>query len=378
MDTLSKKERKQYRRKHGIPREEGVLRDGAAEAPHPSRGGSRGYPPWYRDRMIMMKKLGQYIPKCFCSDRSIRRWVKKGVIPKEMTGNKAKRGMSGHHRFLLALFKKVYPHATNNQCAVFIACHSHDNAVFTKRVISEALKDMGMTRKRASTTAYQAFTPENLELHHRFWHFSFPAGIQGVPRKDLIDVDEMAIELKDANLNYGHAVKGLRVRKIGNYGRGNVKLSLIMAIEAGDPELESHEEGSIDNPRIWGRVSTDAGTSVENYVDFLNLDLMDKFEPNERQRTIMHDNLRSHKADEVVDAIYNRGHRVICRVPYRPHEAPIEFAFDMFACGIRNRWKHIKNEKNLVDECNKLLESKDGLSGFDKLFWDCGYKYNGN
>ena len=31
-------------------------------------------------------------------------------------------------------------------------------------LISNALRDMNMTRKKASTTAYQAFTPENLLL----------------------------------------------------------------------------------------------------------------------------------------------------------------------------------------------------------------------
>ena len=162
-----------------------------------------------------------------------------------------------------------------------------------------------MTRKRASTTAYQAFTPQNPRLHHRFWTYPSPAGINGTPRKVLLDADECAIELKDANLNYGHAVKGMRVRKVGNYGRGKCKISLIMAIEAGDPGLRAEEEGSTENPRIWYRLSTDAGTSTKNYVDFLSLDLMDHFKYDKMQHTLMHDNLSSCKSDEVIDAVYN-------------------------------------------------------------------------
>lgn len=87
----------------------------------------------------------------------------------------------------------------------------------------------------------------------------------------------MALEIKDANMNYGHAVRGMRVRKIGNYGRGRAKITIIMAVEAGDPDLGAEVEGSIERPRIWYRLSTDAGTSIENYVDFLNENLMDHF-----------------------------------------------------------------------------------------------------
>ncbi|KAL7546345.1 hypothetical protein ACHAWF_009691 [Thalassiosira exigua] len=235
---------------------------------------------------------------------------------------------------------------------------------------------MGMTRKKASTTAYQAFTPENIVKHHRFWTYPAPAGIRGVPRRRLIDIDECAVELQDASLNYGHAVRGLRVRKIGNYGRGQVKFTLILAIEAGDPDLLPHEEGSIENPRLWYRLSTDCATGIDNYVNFLNHYLMDDFWANEKYRTLLHDNLSSHKSEEVVDAVFERGHQVICRVPYRPHEAPIEFAIEQFASEVRDRWEVIKNDKDLNRECRNILDSKSGMKGFNQLFIDCGYNFD--
>ena len=68
----------------------------------------------------------------------------------------------------------------------------------------------------------------------------------------------------------------------------------------------------------------DAGTSNIACIDFLENDVMDDFFEDEPQRTIMHDNLSSHKPPEVVEVVYKRGHRVKCRVPYWPHEAPIE------------------------------------------------------
>lgn len=89
----------------------------------------------------------------------------------------------------------------------------------------------------------------------------------------------------------------------------------------------------------------------------------------------MHDNLTSHKADEVVDAIYTRGHRVLCRVPYRPNEAPIEWVFDQLACEVRRRWAVIKTEEDLVKQIHNIIESRAGLGGFDDLFKDCGYTW---
>ena len=83
--------------------------------------------------------------------------------------------------------------------------------------------------------------------------------------------------------------------------------------------------------------------------------------------------LSSNKSDEVVETIYSRGHRVICRVPYRPNEAPIEWAFDQLACEIRRRWNVIKTEEDMVREIHNIIASRAGMGGFDDLFKDCGY-----
>ena len=235
---------------------------------------------------------------------------------------------------------------------------------------------MNMTRKRASTTAYQAFTRKNLHLHFRFWNYTFPGGIVGVRRRDLLDIDEMALQLKDANANYGHAVRNCRCRKVGHYGRGKFKITIIMAVEAGDPDLDPQELGSVARPRIWYHVSIDAGTSTEAYLKFLEYDVLDKFDENERQRTIMHDNLSAHKSPEVAELVYSRGHRVICRVPYRPNEGPIEFVFDMLECEIRRRWERIHNETQLIEAVHDILQTRKGISGFNKTFIKCGYEYD--
>ena len=82
--------------------------------------------------------------------------------------NKREEDMPGHHRLLLALYKKIYPQASNGACAVFIATHSDDNRVFTDNGINRALKDMSMPRKKAST--FKDSSQHNLQLHHKFWN----------------------------------------------------------------------------------------------------------------------------------------------------------------------------------------------------------------
>ena len=212
---------------------------------------------------------------------SIRRWEKRPV-PYEMTGGKQTQAMAGHHWFLLAIFKKICPQAKHYHSATFIAIHLHDHCVFTDIEISKALRDMNMTSKRASTTAFQAFTPTNLKRHYNFWHKPFPAGIADVLQKDLLDADEMGIDISDACASYGHAVKKIPLQKLGNYGRGQFKLTLIIAIEAGDPKLEPDKLGSVDSPQIFYHLCTDADTSTKTYLDFLKYDVMDKFAENER------------------------------------------------------------------------------------------------
>jgi len=73
-----------------------------------------------------------------------------GPLKRLGAGGKKSRAMSGHHRFLLAFFKKVCPHAMHTHSSVFIAIHSHNGRVSINVKICLALKDMRMTWKKGS------------------------------------------------------------------------------------------------------------------------------------------------------------------------------------------------------------------------------------
>jgi len=204
----------------------------------------------------------------------------------------------------------------------------------------------------------------------------FPGGITDVPLVRLMDGDEMSFHLGEANPTYAHGVRGLRVRKGGHYGRSKNKIFVVMFIEPGDPSLGKDEKGSKQRPRIWYKVSTGSGMTIEGYKSFLEDEVLGKLRDNEPQRTLMHDNLSSHKAPEIYDTIYDAGHRVICRPPYRPFEAPIEWVFNQLASAVRRKWKEITNEKELIVEIIRIIEERDGIGGFYELFEMCGYFSN--
>ena len=107
----------------------------------------------------------------------------------------------------------------------------------------------------------------------------------------------MAIIIDDANMKYGHAVKGARVRKVGHYGRGRGKVTVIMFVEPGDPALPADELGSIERPRIWYDVNTERGTTSAKYEWFVETKLLNRLKRDEPSRVFMHDNFVSHKTD---------------------------------------------------------------------------------
>ena len=115
-------------------------------------------------------------------------------------------------------------------------------------------------------------------------------------------------------------------------------------------------------------MSTDVGTTTAVFKDYLDHDVIDNFEPNEPPNTFLWDNLGSHKADEVAELVYSRGHHILCRPPYRPHDGPIEWVFDQLACELRLRWNVINCDRDLIREINNIFTNLRGCdSTFQKL-----------
>ena len=82
------------------------------------------------------------------------------------------------------------------------------------------------------------------------------------------------------------------------------------------------------------------------------------------------DNLRAHKSPEVVYMIYQAGHQIIPRAPYRPCNGPIEYVFNDLECGLKTCMHEIRTLQDLMRKTQQVFA---GLHGFDALFTHCGY-----
>jgi len=68
-----------------------------------------------------------------------------------------------------------------------------------------------------------------------FWTEPWPVRIHGVPWRTLVKIDEFGLHLNAANKKYGSSPRGLEIRKPGNYDRGDFKLTILLAVETGNP-----------------------------------------------------------------------------------------------------------------------------------------------
>jgi hypothetical protein len=102
---------------------------------------------------------------------------------------------------------------------------------YSKEQVFKKITELGMTNKRASTEAPQAFEPRNTLKFRRQstvldsrWSLGW---YRSQRRRRLLDIDEFVIALQKINPNSGHAHTSIRSRKPGNYCR-DTKLTCLL------------------------------------------------------------------------------------------------------------------------------------------------------
>jgi hypothetical protein len=227
-----------------------------------------------------------------------------------------------------------------------------------------------------STVAYQVFTQRNLDRRLLYWTRPWPVRIHGTPRQKLIDADKFGLHLNAANRKYGSSPRGLQIRKPGNYDRGTFKLTIILAVETGDPGIPDGDISSVMNLRIWARVTTEPGTTAVAYRLFVEhvLNTYNAVENPALRRTLIHDNLNSHRAPEVYEAVRERGHRVVCRLPYHPQDGPVEYAINQVCVNLIKRWSEVKDLKTMKTIVEEIIDND--IKSMDETFLHCGYIWN--
>ena len=130
-------------------------------------------------------------------------------------------------------FRAAYPKSTHAEVIAFLwnawGWYQQPQQLYWPAQIVAAENRLGMSRKKGSTTAFQARCPVNIALQSAFWLMLYPYGIADVPADTMIDIDEAGVSLETANRGYGKAHIATRVRQVGLYGHSN-KFTILLAI----------------------------------------------------------------------------------------------------------------------------------------------------
>jgi len=197
--------------------------------------------------------------------------------------------------------------------------------------------------------------------------------------RKLIDVDEFQVKLEKCNRSGGWAVKVQRVRKDGHYKVG-CSLTVLFAIEPGDPALPLNIRGSVFNPRRWIRCNRAVGTTnnfFRDFCDYICTDIETNNIPvTDSHRIFIWDNLRAHHSAYVHNTVTGRHHpssfSIVPRPPYHPKYGPIEYKICEVMGNIRLRKEEHWNTQRLEQE---IYRAANEIRLFDATFIHCGYKW---
>lgn len=181
---------------------------------------------------------------------------------------------------------------------------------------------MGITRKVLEKTSH------NADEGARLAYFAFPPphGVLGVPRADLVDVDETGVWLMCCRRRYGMVESGKNAATHAPYPEGK-KFSVILAISIAGV--------------VGCFISDLPGTSNETFFHFAAA-LLDALE--DRPRVILLDNLSSHKWAPTKQIIRVAGHEIVYRPTYSSDLGSIEFANNVFKMWLKRHMDEITEE----------------------------------
>ena len=295
-----------------------------------------------------------------------RRWLQLHermghVRPCRRSGNADAERMRGQDLVFLALYRVFYPKAKICEINAFLYRCNLLNPFWNfyhPSQISRAETLIGLSRKKGSTTAHQAYYPRNLRKRWQYWNLAYPIGIADIGRSRVIDLDECGVFLEThANRSQGKSYIGLRVREEGVYSKSE-KWNLLLAV--------CGENGTANQAaRRWADIWLEGGTTVDKMLEFVQNILDDiGYAHEENFFVFTMDNLNAHRNEGVVALIHLYGHGVIYRAPYWPVDGAIEFIFNSIQSLMRAKSYEINSENELLAAIYESIQSIDSFSNY--------------
>lgn len=289
---------------------------------HRTRQTKRAFDTDHRSSVLRRQAAGQPISDQHgepCK-RTLRRWKERmrddgHFLAYKHNGNKDAQVFTGHDLLLLCIYRLIYPEASSAEIIAFL--FNTVGRFYSRSQVTLAEMKVGLSRKRASSTARQALQPRVQVWRTMFWNQPEPFGIANTPASDIIDFDEAVVSTFDAVRTQGKAFLTSRARMIGPFDRDK-STRVILAI-CGDPNF----------PFRYSKIDEASGTNLLDLWVFMNglIDQLHALAPG-RSFCFVMDNLNIHHNAAILQLIVMRGHRFVFRAPYHPVDGPIEYVFN--------------------------------------------------
>jgi hypothetical protein len=119
-------------------------------------------------------------------------------------GNNRASVLVGADALSLALFRSIFLKAAAAELNALLfraqlGCGEPFPRFFSPSQITRTEDRLGLSRKRGSTTAYQALLPANIIKRWNYLNQNYPYGVADVPVEETIDIDEAGIFVETAN-----------------------------------------------------------------------------------------------------------------------------------------------------------------------------------
>ena len=174
------------------------LQTRTAAVPHPSGPGrGNGYTQLFCQMVMAIRQMGEShnpifnllrIAHVYPSLQTEWRWFHLynqlgHYCQCRQTGNVRATVLRDHDQIFLSLYRVAFPKATAAEINAFLYRCNYGSLIFrfySSSQISECKKRIGFTRKRGSTTAYQALLPQNVWKRWCYRHLPYPFGIANI------------------------------------------------------------------------------------------------------------------------------------------------------------------------------------------------------
>eukprot|EP00536_Pseudo-nitzschia_multiseries_P017840 jgi/Psemu1/52817/gm1.52817_g len=346
---------------------------------HPSVGGSKGYNLWFIQQQMERHQNGEPVN---ISIASLYRW-NHGITPYRMTGNKDRDLLVGPDLISLVACIIIYPEVQLDERVAMYLCNNGVR-LYSNQLISQRLKELQITNKKTSIKAFKAYSPVNMRREFLFWNRQLSIGVTGIPRKHFLDVVEFAMEAKWLNRSNSWAICFRQVWTVGNYDKGQ-KLTMMIAVKPGDPELPADVTGNIARPHRWADARRVAGTTGDSFASFIGsicTSIKDHQRVTETNvddwRVFLWENLSSHYSPIIYETIMGRvdppQFDILPCLAYQPKYELIKYVI----CLLLSHMKvNVTGESDLNQMEQQILDMAAAIGSFDATFTHCGYSEDG-